>query len=131
MGSRKLSQQQQQQREEEEEEEEVVSTSEGGKGRSGTEHDVGRSGGGIKALPRRLHSLAAETIFATVFRIGKTEGIPALYGGLGGGSSKAFLRHGTTMLSKEAIHKLGFGYTSSSWISVGILRLHNLCLAGD
>ncbi|KAK7737057.1 hypothetical protein SLS53_006815 [Cytospora paraplurivora] len=76
------------------EEGEEVSTSEGEKDRSVTEHGAGRSGGETKALPQRLHSLAEETIFATVFRIGKTEGIPALYDGLSGELLKAFLSHG-------------------------------------
>ncbi|ROW14960.1 hypothetical protein VPNG_03328 [Cytospora leucostoma] len=72
----------------------------------GEKEEASTSEGEIKALPQRLHSLAEETIFATVFRIGKTEGIPALYDGLSGELLKAFLSHGTTMLSKEVVHKL-------------------------
>lgn len=57
-------------------------------------------------VARRLHQLADGTIFATVTRIGRTEGISALYDGISGELSKSFFNHGTTMLSKEIVHKL-------------------------
>ncbi|ROW12456.1 hypothetical protein VMCG_00487 [Cytospora schulzeri] len=59
-----------------------------------------------KVLSRHIHRLAGESIFATVYKMGKTEGIPALYDGLGGELLKAFLNHGTTMLSKDLVHRL-------------------------
>ncbi|KAM7199801.1 peroxisomal adenine nucleotide transporter 1 [Rhypophila sp. PSN 637] len=48
--------------------------------------------------------LVRDTIFATVFRIAKTEGVKALYDGIGGELLKAFFNHGTTMLFKDIIH---------------------------
>ena len=47
-----------------------------------------------------------ETIFATVYRIARTEGVRALYDGIGGELLKAFFSHGITMLSKDVIHGL-------------------------
>lgn len=63
-------------------------------------------GGAVKAVGRHLHRLATETIFASVAEIAKTEGVGALYDGLSGELLKAFFNHGTTMLSKEIVHKL-------------------------
>lgn len=68
--------------------------------------DVGAPESKTNVLSRRLHGLVEETIFATVYRIGRTEGVPALYDGLSGELLKAFLNHGTTMLSKDIVHKL-------------------------
>lgn len=59
-----------------------------------------------KAIIQRLRHLAGETIFATVMRIGKTEGISSLYDGISGELLKAFFNHGTTMLSKDIAHGL-------------------------
>ncbi|KUI64694.1 Peroxisomal adenine nucleotide transporter 1 [Cytospora mali] len=70
------------------------------------ERDTGRSGSTTGGLSRRLHTLAQGTIFATVIRMGRAEGVSALYDGLSGELLKAFLNHGTTMLSKEIVHKL-------------------------
>lgn len=70
------------------------------------EEDVKASKDKADVLSHRLHRLVDESIFATVFKMGRTEGIPALYDGLGGELLKAFLNHGTTMLSKELVHKL-------------------------
>lgn len=72
------------------------------------EKDTGRpaSAGAVDAVRRRLRRLAGETIFATVAKIGRTEGVGALYDGLAGELLKAFFNHGTTMLSKEIVHKL-------------------------
>ncbi|KAL0472999.1 peroxisomal adenine nucleotide transporter 1 [Neurospora intermedia] len=47
-----------------------------------------------------------ETIFSTVRRIAETEGVKALYDGIGGELLKAFFNHGLTMLSKDIIHGL-------------------------
>ncbi|KAJ4387006.1 hypothetical protein N0V85_007828 [Neurospora sp. IMI 360204] len=49
---------------------------------------------------------ARETIFSTVLRIAETEGVKALYDGIGGELLKAFFNHGLTMLSKDIIHGL-------------------------
>ncbi|KAK3953306.1 mitochondrial carrier domain-containing protein [Pseudoneurospora amorphoporcata] len=49
---------------------------------------------------------ARETIFSTVLRIAQTEGVKALYDGIGGELLKAFFNHGLTMLSKDIIHGL-------------------------
>lgn len=59
-----------------------------------------------KAIRRRVHRLAQETIFATVLRIARTEGVGSLYDGLSGELLKAFFNHGTTMLSKDIAHGL-------------------------
>ncbi|KAK4031920.1 peroxisomal adenine nucleotide transporter 1 [Parachaetomium inaequale] len=45
-------------------------------------------------------------IFATVLRIARAEGGRALYDGIGGELLKGFFSHGTTMLSKDVIHRL-------------------------
>ena len=52
------------------------------------------------------HSIGRETIFATVFRIRRGEGVAALYDGIGGELLKGFFSHGTTMLFKDIIHGL-------------------------
>lgn len=65
-----------------------------------------RDGEAHGLLSRRLSRLAGESIFATVYKMGRTEGVRALYDGLGGELLKAFLNHGMTMLSKEVVHKL-------------------------
>ncbi|KAK1756049.1 peroxisomal adenine nucleotide transporter 1 [Echria macrotheca] len=53
-----------------------------------------------------LQSLAGDTIFGTVFRIAKAEGITALYDGIGGELLKGFFSHGTTMMAKDIVHGL-------------------------
>lgn len=70
------------------------------------EQNVGRKESRAQTLAGRLHRLAEETIFGTVLHIGRTEGVPALYDGISGELLKAFFNHGTTMLSKEIVHKL-------------------------
>lgn len=60
----------------------------------------------VKAVSQSLNRLTGETIFSTVAKIGRTEGVGALYDGLPGELLKAFFNHGTTMLSKEIVHKL-------------------------
>lgn len=62
--------------------------------------------GVIKTVSRRLNRLAGGTIFATVNKIRREEGVGALYNGLAGELLKAFFNHGTTMLSKDIVHKL-------------------------
>lgn len=65
----------------------------------------GKQGGSHKRVGSGVRGIARETIFATVFRIARTEGVKALYDGIGGELLKAFFNHGTTMLSKDIIHK--------------------------
>lgn len=50
----------------------------------------------------------SETIFGTVARIRREEGVGALYDGLPGELLKAFFSHGVTMVSKDVVHKLLF-----------------------
>ena len=70
------------------------------------EQNVGRKESKAQALAGRLHRLADDTIFGTVLHIRRTEGASALYDGISGELLKAFFNHGTTMLSKEIVHKL-------------------------
>ncbi|KAH6636271.1 mitochondrial carrier domain-containing protein [Chaetomium tenue] len=49
--------------------------------------------------------IGRDNIFATVLRIARAEGGKALYDGIGGELLKAFFSHGTTMLSKDVIHR--------------------------
>jgi hypothetical protein len=46
------------------------------------------------------------TVFDTIFRIYRTEGVAALYEGVWGEIFKGFFSHGITMIVKESIHKL-------------------------
>lgn len=70
------------------------------------EQNAGGRESKAQALAGRVHRLAEDTIFGTVMHIRKTEGVSALYDGIGGELLKAFFNHGTTMLSKEIVHKL-------------------------
>ena len=45
-------------------------------------------------------------VFTVILRIAQTEGLTALYEGLGGEVMKGFFSHGITMIVKEAVHKL-------------------------
>ncbi len=45
-------------------------------------------------------------VFTTILQVIQTEGISALYEGLGGEVLKGFFSHGITMIVKEAVHKL-------------------------
>ena len=49
---------------------------------------------------------APSNIFNVILRIARTEGLSALYEGLGGEVMKGFFSHGITMIMKEAVHKL-------------------------
>ncbi|KAF2803352.1 mitochondrial carrier [Mytilinidion resinicola] len=44
------------------------------------------------------------TVFSTILRVAKTEGVAALYHGLGAEMLKGFFSHGLTMLMKDRIH---------------------------
>ncbi|KAH6624602.1 mitochondrial carrier domain-containing protein [Chaetomium sp. MPI-SDFR-AT-0129] len=67
-----------------------VSTGADGKGGEGDEEEGKKKRGNI---------------FATVWRIGKAEGVSALYDGISGELLKGFFSHGTTMLAKDVIHR--------------------------
>lgn len=90
----------------EEEEKKEVSTESKEEDMLVVEQNVGKKESKAQALAARLHRLAEETIFGTVLHIGRTEGVPALYDGISGELLKAFFNHGTTMVSKEIVHKL-------------------------
>ncbi|KAI1397192.1 mitochondrial carrier [Hypoxylon fuscum] len=49
-----------------------------------------------------------QSIFGTVAQIARAEGVGALYDGLPGQLLLGFLGHGTTMLAKDAVHRLMF-----------------------
>ncbi|KAK2605094.1 hypothetical protein N8I77_007967 [Diaporthe amygdali] len=87
-------------------EEKEVSTRSGEEDTLVVEQNVGKVETKAQALKGRIHRLAEDTIFGTVMHIGRTEGVPALYDGISGELLKAFFNHGTTMLSKEIVHKL-------------------------
>jgi hypothetical protein len=76
-----------------------VSTSPNEK-RASQENDV------PKSPMEAARSIARETIFGTVSRIARTEGVRALYDGIGGELLKGFFSHGTTMVYKDIIHGL-------------------------
>lgn len=90
----------------EEEEKKAVSTEAGEEDMLVVEQNVGKKESKAQALAGRLQRLADDTIFGTVLHIRRTEGVSALYDGISGELLKAFFNHGTTMLSKEIVHKL-------------------------
>lgn len=55
-----------------------------------------------------VQTLAQRSIFGMVAQIIRTEGIGSLYDGIGAELLKGFFSHGTTMLAKDAVHKLLF-----------------------
>jgi len=59
---------------------------------------------GDNQVAGRVRSIVNDTIFATVFRIAQTEGIKALFDGIGGELLKGFFSHGMTMMFKDMIH---------------------------
>lgn len=54
---------------------------------------------------KALHA-RQRTVISTIIRIAQTEGVLALYQGLGAEVLKAFFSHGITMLAKDRIHTL-------------------------
>ncbi|KAM7193278.1 Mitochondrial carrier domain containing protein [Naviculisporaceae sp. PSN 640] len=95
---------------------------------------------GRKISQSVLKALASDTIFATVFRIAKAEGVKALYDGIGGELLKAFFNHGTTMLFKDIIHgflvKMYFAvvFVLRNWPLIKMLlreRLKRISRKGD
>jgi hypothetical protein len=61
----------------------------------------------VERAARDAKNLAKKsTVFNTILHIYRTEGSAALYEGVFGEILKGFFSHGTTMLLKEAIHKI-------------------------
>lgn len=68
-------------------------------------HNAAHSAAAAKAVGRKdLKRAANATVFSTVARIYRDEGLEALYVGLGGEVLKGFFSHGITMLVKEQVH---------------------------
>jgi len=55
-------------------------------------------------LESKALQVRQRTVFSTILRIAQTEGISALYEGLGAEMLKGFFSHGITMLMKDRIH---------------------------
>lgn len=55
---------------------------------------------------QKLTKGTPSSVFSTILQIARTEGIGALYEGLGGEVLKGFFSHGITMIVKETVHKL-------------------------
>ena len=60
----------------------------------------------VKQEGTQIPKKAPENVFTVIIRIAQTEGLSALYEGLGGEVMKGFFSHGITMIVKEAVHKL-------------------------
>ena len=60
----------------------------------------------IKQEGTQTPQKAPKNVFTVIIRIAQTEGLSALYEGLGGEVMKGFFSHGVTMIVKEAVHKL-------------------------
>ena len=60
----------------------------------------------IKQEGTQTPKKAPKNVFTIIVRIAQTEGLSALYEGLGGEVMKGFFSHGITMILKEAVHKL-------------------------
>lgn len=71
---------------------------------SGFDHREGSSA--VKLENTVLPNNAPRNVFTVILRIARTEGLSALYEGLGGEVMKGFFSHGITMIVKEAAHKL-------------------------
>ncbi|KAF3059588.1 Peroxisomal adenine nucleotide transporter 1 [Daldinia childiae] len=57
---------------------------------------------------RTVKDFGKSSVFGAAVQIARTEGVGALYAGIFGELIKSFLGHGTTMLAKDAVHKLLF-----------------------
>ena len=60
----------------------------------------------VKQEGTQIPKKAPGNVFTVIIRIAQTEGLSALYEGLGGEVMKGFFSHGITMIVKEAVHKL-------------------------
>ncbi|KAI0184642.1 mitochondrial carrier domain-containing protein [Xylaria flabelliformis] len=69
-----------------------------------SEDDAKEKSGPVRAVK----AIAQRSIFGTVAQIVQTEGIGSLYDGVGAELLKGFFSHGTTMVAKDAVHKLLF-----------------------
>lgn len=67
---------------------------------------IEKASDGRTAGTRRGREAARRTVFSSILHIARTEGIGALYEGLGGEVLKGFFSHGITMIVKEAVHSL-------------------------
>ncbi|MCJ1433682.1 hypothetical protein MMC27_003046 [Xylographa pallens] len=65
---------------------------------------VERASNGTTDGTRPGRAAARRTVFSTIIHIAQTEGISALYEGLGGEVMKGFFSHGITMLVKDVVH---------------------------
>ncbi|KAL8689251.1 MAG: hypothetical protein Q9218_005034 [Villophora microphyllina] len=80
--------------------------------KSTNEKDIERKGTAEKVKeesPLKTEEARAEytrNVFSTIVQIARTEGLGALYEGLGGDVLKGFFSHGFTMLVKQAVHQL-------------------------
>ncbi|KAJ5083945.1 hypothetical protein NUU61_008524 [Penicillium alfredii] len=63
-----------------------------------------KSSSDVRSKQNTLRTALTPQILSTVLSIARTEGIPALYAGLGGEVLKGFFSHGFTMLAKDAIY---------------------------
>ena len=61
--------------------------------------------GKVDGTPR-TRKAARSTVFSTVLRIARNEGVLALYEGVSAEVLKGFFSHGITMIVKDAVHKL-------------------------
>jgi len=77
---------------------------------SGTTSEIGEDKEVVReaeaAIVVKARKARQRTVLATILRIAKTEGVGALYHGLGPEVLKGFFSHGLTMLMKERIHGL-------------------------
>ena len=60
----------------------------------------------LKQEGSNISTKAPSNVFTVILRIAQTEGLSALYEGLGGEVMKGFFSHGITMIVKEAVHRL-------------------------
>lgn len=66
-----------------------------------------RTGAEVKRAGKEVKKVAERsTVFDTVLKIYREEGVEGLYEGVWGEILKGFFSHGVTMLVKEAVHKL-------------------------
>ncbi|RYP23726.1 hypothetical protein DL767_008740 [Monosporascus sp. MG133] len=95
-------------------EEERQTAKEGDEDRRDAEKDNSNSNEALKrVVPLR------GTVFSTLVQTARAEGVGALYDGVQGELLKGFLSHGTTMLAKDAVHKL---LLRLSLLVAGLLR---------
>lgn len=59
-----------------------------------------------REIQKKMMKKQKKTILTTLLTIARTEGLSALYAGLGAELLKCFFSHGITMLTKDAVHAL-------------------------